>query len=63
MESFLFTQYVDFDYILTGDVGGGADDNACTGRSASQVNIETPMVQTIVPVTFFLFYNTLPILL
>jgi beta-lactamase superfamily II metal-dependent hydrolase len=45
----LLIQYGDFDFILTGDVGGGADDYACTGRNTSQVNIETPMVQTIMP--------------
>lgn len=45
----LLVKYGDFDFILTGDVGGGSDDNACTGRSTSQVNIETPMVQAIMP--------------
>jgi beta-lactamase superfamily II metal-dependent hydrolase len=45
----LLVKYGDFDFIVTGDVGGGSDDNACTGRSTSQVNIETPMVQAIMP--------------
>ena len=45
----LLIQYGDFDYIVTGDVGGGADDYYCTGRSTSQENIETPMVQAIMP--------------
>ncbi|MCP4221236.1 MAG: MBL fold metallo-hydrolase [bacterium] len=45
----LLIKYGDFDFILTGDVGGGRDDNACTGRSTSQVNIETPMSQAIMP--------------
>jgi beta-lactamase superfamily II metal-dependent hydrolase len=45
----LLIQYGDFDYIVTGDVGGGADDYACTGRSTSQVNIETPLAQALMP--------------
>jgi beta-lactamase superfamily II metal-dependent hydrolase len=45
----LLIQYGDFDYLVTGDIGGGADDYACTGRSTSQANIETPLVQAIMP--------------
>lgn|GEM_PF-710084 len=45
----LLIQYGDFDYLVTGDVGGGADDYDCTGRSTSQINIETPLVQAIMP--------------
>ncbi len=45
----LLIQYGDFDYIVTGDLGGGTDDNACTGRSTTQVNIESPMVKAIMP--------------
>jgi len=45
----LLIQYGDFDYLVTGDLGGGADDYSCTGRSTSQVNIETPMVHAIMP--------------
>jgi beta-lactamase superfamily II metal-dependent hydrolase len=41
----LFIQYGDFDYLVTGDLGGGDDDNSCTGRSTGQVNIETTLVQ------------------
>jgi beta-lactamase superfamily II metal-dependent hydrolase len=45
----LLIRYGGFDYLVTADVGGGADDYACTGRSTSQVNIESPMVQAIMP--------------
>lgn len=45
----LLIQYGDFDYLVTGDVGGGMDDYDCTGRSTGQVNIETPMVEAIMP--------------
>ncbi|MCK4760845.1 MAG: lamin tail domain-containing protein [Candidatus Aminicenantes bacterium] len=45
----LLIQYGDFDFLVTGDVGGGSDDYECTGRSTSQVNIETPLVQAIMP--------------
>ncbi len=45
----LLVEYGDFDFLVTGDVGGGSDDNACTGRSTSQVNIETPLAQAIMP--------------
>jgi beta-lactamase superfamily II metal-dependent hydrolase len=45
----LLIQYGDFDYLVTGDLGGGMEDYACTGRSTSQVNMETPMVQAIMP--------------
>jgi beta-lactamase superfamily II metal-dependent hydrolase len=45
----LLVKYGDFDFLVTGDVGGGADDYLCTDRSTSQVNIETPMVQAIMP--------------
>ncbi|MCP4216341.1 MAG: MBL fold metallo-hydrolase [bacterium] len=45
----LLIQYGDFDYLVTGDLGGGPDDNSCTGRGTSQVNLETPLVQAIMP--------------
>jgi beta-lactamase superfamily II metal-dependent hydrolase len=45
----LLIKYGDFDYLVTGDMGGGSDDNSCTGRSTSQVNIETPLAQAIMP--------------
>ncbi len=45
----LLIEYGDFDFLITGDLGGGADDGSCTGRSTSQVNIESPLVQAISP--------------
>jgi beta-lactamase superfamily II metal-dependent hydrolase len=45
----LLIQYGDFDFLVTGDLGGGADDYECTGRSTTQVNMETPMVRAIMP--------------
>jgi len=45
----LLIQYGNFDYLVTGDLGGGMDDYLCTGRSTSQVNIETPLVQSLMP--------------
>ncbi len=45
----LLIQYGEFDYLVTGDIGGGADDYACTGRNTSQVNIESPLVMSLMP--------------
>ena len=45
----LLLQYGGFDYFWASDLGGGADDNACTGRSTSQVNVETTVIQAISP--------------
>ena len=45
----LLVQYGDFDYLVTGDLGGGTDDYVCTGRSTTQVNMESPMVKAIMP--------------
>ena len=45
----LLIQYGDFDYLVTGDLGGGSDDYTCTGRSTTQVNLETPLVHAIMP--------------
>jgi beta-lactamase superfamily II metal-dependent hydrolase len=45
----LLIQYGDFDYLLHGDMGGGSDDNACTGRSTGQVNMESPMIMALMP--------------
>ncbi len=45
----LLIQYGDFDFLAAGDLGGGDDDNACTGRSTGQVNVETPLAQAIMP--------------
>jgi beta-lactamase superfamily II metal-dependent hydrolase len=45
----LLIQYGGFDYLVTGDMGGGDDDYACTSRSTSQANIESPLVTAIMP--------------
>ncbi|RMH87867.1 MAG: PKD domain-containing protein [Calditrichaeota bacterium] len=45
----LLVQYGNFDFLACGDLGGGSDDNACTGRSTGQVNVETPLAQAIMP--------------
>jgi|GEM_PF-1912966 competence protein ComEC len=45
----LLIEYGDFDYLFAGDLGGGDSDNACTGRSTDQANVETPLAQTITP--------------
>jgi beta-lactamase superfamily II metal-dependent hydrolase len=43
----LLINYGGFDYIWSSDLGGGSD--ACTGRSTSQKNIETSVIQAISP--------------
>jgi beta-lactamase superfamily II metal-dependent hydrolase len=45
----ILIQYNDFDYLTAGDLGGGDDDNACTGRVTTQVNIETPLATSLMP--------------
>lgn len=45
----LLIKYGSFEYLTTGDLGGGSDDGSCTGRSTTQVNIETPLVNAIMP--------------
>ncbi len=45
----LLIQYGDFDYLVTGDLGGGVDDSDCTGRSTSQINMESPLVKSLMP--------------
>jgi beta-lactamase superfamily II metal-dependent hydrolase len=42
-------EYGDFEYFFAGDLGGGDTDNSCTGRSTGQVNVETPVAQTLKP--------------
>src|SRR6185436_4139519 len=43
----VLVQYGGFDYFWASDLGGGSD--ACTGRSTSQKNVETPVIQAISP--------------
>ena len=45
----LLVQYGGFDYITAGDLGGGDDDAACTGRSTGQVNVETTLATSLMP--------------
>lgn len=45
----LLLKYGGFDYFWASDLGGGSDDGACTGRSTSQVNVETAVIQAISP--------------
>jgi competence protein ComEC len=45
----VLVEYGDFDYIWAGDLGGGDDDEACTGRSTGQANVETPLALAITP--------------
>jgi beta-lactamase superfamily II metal-dependent hydrolase len=42
-------QYGGFDYLWASDLGGGAIDQSCTGRSTTQVDVETAIVQAISP--------------
>ena len=45
----LLLQYGGFDYFWASDLGGGSDDEACTGRSTSQVNVESTVINAISP--------------
>lgn len=40
-------EYGGFDFLWAGDIGGGSD--ACTGRSTSQTDVETAIIQAISP--------------
>ncbi|MEM9462897.1 MAG: MBL fold metallo-hydrolase [Myxococcota bacterium] len=43
----MLIQHGDFDFIVAGDLGGGDDDSACTGRVHSSADIETPLAQVL----------------
>jgi beta-lactamase superfamily II metal-dependent hydrolase len=45
----MLVQHGGFDYVTAGDLGGGDDDAACTGRSTSQVNVETTLATSLLP--------------
>ena len=45
----ILIKYGGFEFIFAGDLGGGDEDYSCTGRSTSQVNVETPLAQAIMP--------------
>jgi beta-lactamase superfamily II metal-dependent hydrolase len=42
-------KYGGFDFLWASDLGGGAADNACTGRSTSQKDVETALITAISP--------------
>lgn len=42
-------QYGGFDYVWASDMGGGTIDESCTGRSTSQVDVESFVIQAISP--------------
>src|SRR6185295_18000561 len=42
-------QYGGFDYLWASDLGGGSSDGSCTGRSTSQTDVETSVINAISP--------------
>jgi len=45
----LLIQYGGFDYLWASDLGGGSIDQACTGRSTDQTDVETSVIRAISP--------------
>lgn len=45
----VLVQYGGFDFLWASDMGGGNIDGACTGRSTSQTDVESAVVQAISP--------------
>lgn len=45
----LLIQYKGFDFLWGSDLGGGSKDQSCTGRSTSQVDVETSVITSISP--------------
>ncbi|UCG34275.1 MAG: MBL fold metallo-hydrolase, partial [Phycisphaerales bacterium] len=45
----VLVQYGGFDFLWAGDMGGGDADYSCTGRSTSQVDVESYVIQAISP--------------
>jgi beta-lactamase superfamily II metal-dependent hydrolase len=45
----LLLKYGGFDYFWASDLGGGDDDGSCTGRSTTQLNVETTVINAISP--------------
>jgi beta-lactamase superfamily II metal-dependent hydrolase len=47
----VLVQYLDFDYLTAGDLGGGSwnVDKNCTGRHTNQKNVETPLATALMP--------------
>jgi len=42
-------QYGGFDYLWASDLGGGSNDGSCTGRSTTQTDVETSVINAISP--------------
>ncbi|MGH7151778.1 MAG: ComEC/Rec2 family competence protein, partial [Planctomycetota bacterium] len=45
----VLVQHGGFDFLWASDLGGGEDDEDCTGRSNSSADVETPLLQAISP--------------
>ncbi len=45
----ILIQYGGFDYLWASDMGGGSIDQSCTGRSTSQTDVESSVIQAISP--------------
>ena len=45
----LLVQHGGFDFLWASDLTGGDDDQDCTGRSNSSADVETPLIQAILP--------------
>lgn len=45
----ILIQYGSFDYLWASDLGGGDADESCTGRSTSQVDVESAVIAAISP--------------
>ncbi|MGH7454906.1 MAG: fibronectin type III domain-containing protein, partial [bacterium] len=45
----VLVQYGGFDFVWASDLGGGSIDNSCTGRSTTQVDVESSVIQAISP--------------
>ncbi len=45
----VLVEHGSFDFVWGSDLGGGEDDAACTGRSTTQVNVETPVSGAVTP--------------
>lgn len=45
----VLVKYGGFDYLWASDMGGGSIDQACTGRSTTQVDVETAVITAISP--------------
>jgi beta-lactamase superfamily II metal-dependent hydrolase len=44
----ILIEHHNFQYLLAGDLGGGSSDSACTNRRTLQVDVETPLAQSLI---------------